>query len=206
MQPTPVLGKPELFDPRRQTKYGRPLWNLGMVGAGEWAKIPEAARQLVTQQKLGFVASICRDGSPNVSPKGTVSIWDGDHLIFADLDSPGTVANLRRDPRVEVNVVDPILRKGWRFKGTAEVLDSGPRFDRGVRFFEKAKLMDAPRRVRSIILIRVRQVAPLVSPAYSTGLTEREVLDKSWHRYKEIYESRSREERDRPRPDDGSSA
>ena len=170
-----------------------------MVGPVGSPKIPEAARQLVEQQKLGFVASVCQDGSPNVSPKGTVSVWDEDHLIFADLDSPGTVANLGRDPRVEVNVVDPILRKGWRFKGLAEVLHQGPRFDQGVRFFEKAKLMDAPRRIRSIVFVRVQRVAPLISPAYSTGLTEREVLAKSWHRYKEIYEPHSSSDTDRPR-------
>jgi len=150
--------------------------------------IPLAARQLVDQQRLGFVATICKDGSPNLSPKGTVSVWDNDHLVFADLDSPGTVANLERDARVEVNVVDPVLRKGWRFKGRAEVLRGGPRFEQGLRFFERAKLRDAPKRIRSLVLVRVEKAAPLISPAYSTGRSEAEIRTEFWSRYKRLYE------------------
>jgi uncharacterized protein len=185
----------------RHTKYARSLTYVGLVGVIGSSKIPKAARQLVEQQKLGFVASVCQDGSPNVSPKGTVSIWDENHMVFADLDSPGTVANLLRDPRVEVNVVDPLLRKGWRFKGVAEVLRTGPRFDQGVRFFDKANILDAPRRIRSIVIIQVQRVAPLISPAYSTGLTESEILDRSWKRCKRIYEARSGKQTDEPRRD-----
>ena len=39
--------------------------------------------------------------------------------MFADLASPGTIEDLATNPHVEINVVDPILRKGYRFKGTA---------------------------------------------------------------------------------------
>lgn len=165
-----------------------------MIEMGDLAEtptIPLAARQLVDQQRLGFVATICKDGSPNLSPKGTVSVWDSDHLVFADLDSPGTVANLERDARVEVNVVDPVLRKGWRFKGRAEVLRGGPRFEQGLRFFERAKLRDAPKRIRSLVLVRVEKAAPLISPAYSTGRGEAEIRTEFWSRYKRIYEPRS---------------
>jgi uncharacterized protein len=77
----------------------------------------EDVQRFVREQRLGFVATVNPDGSPNVSPKGTVTIRDGDHLVFADIRSPGTVANLKRDPRVEINVVDMILRKGFRFRG-----------------------------------------------------------------------------------------
>jgi hypothetical protein len=62
--------------------------------------------RLVCQEGLGFVATVRPDGSPAVSPTGTLSGLDEDHLAFANLASPHTVANLRRDPRLEVNVVD----------------------------------------------------------------------------------------------------
>jgi predicted pyridoxine 5'-phosphate oxidase superfamily flavin-nucleotide-binding protein len=45
-------------------------------------------------QKLGFVATVCPDGTPNLSPKGTTTVWDDDHIIFADIHSPGTIKNL----------------------------------------------------------------------------------------------------------------
>src|SRR5437762_7820366 len=91
--------------------------------------LTEDMRRVVHEQRLGFVATVCPDGTPNLSPKGTTTVVDDDHLVFVDLRSPATVANLRANPAVEVNVVDPIVRKGYRFKGTAEVVVDGPRFD-----------------------------------------------------------------------------
>jgi predicted pyridoxine 5'-phosphate oxidase superfamily flavin-nucleotide-binding protein len=80
-------------------------------------------KRVVREQRLGFVATVCPDGTPN--------------LIFADIRSPGTVANLRRNPSVEVNVVDPILRKGYRFKGTAEILSEGALFEELFDFYRR---------------------------------------------------------------------
>ena len=37
------------------------------------AKLSEEMKTLVERQRLGFVATVCPDGTPNVSPKGTVS-------------------------------------------------------------------------------------------------------------------------------------
>ena len=69
---------------------------------------------LVERQRLGFVATVCPDGTPNLSPKGTTVVWNDDHLVSADIHSPGTVSNLRSNPAVEINVVDAIVRKGYR--------------------------------------------------------------------------------------------
>jgi predicted pyridoxine 5'-phosphate oxidase superfamily flavin-nucleotide-binding protein len=92
-------------------------------------------KRVVREQRLGFVATVCPDGTPNLSPKGTTAAWGDDHLVFADIRSPGTVANLRRNPAVEVNVVDAILRKGYRFKGTAEILSEGALFQELFDFY-----------------------------------------------------------------------
>src|SRR5262245_6827803 len=82
-------------------------------------------RRVIAEQRLGFFATVCPDGTPNVSPKGTIAVWDDDHLVFLDLASPQTVENLRSNPAIEVNVVDQVVRKGYRFKGTAERWPTG---------------------------------------------------------------------------------
>ena len=65
-------------------------------------------------------------------------MWDDDHLVFADIRSPGTVANtLQHNPAIEVNVVDPIVRKGYRFKGMGCVLHEGELFDQIVAFYRR---------------------------------------------------------------------
>jgi predicted pyridoxine 5'-phosphate oxidase superfamily flavin-nucleotide-binding protein len=137
-------------------------------------------KRVVEEQRLGFVATVCADGTPNLSPKGTTAVWDDDHLIFANIRSPGTVANLRRHPHVELNVVDPFLRKGYRFKGVASVLESGALHDKALAFYRaRGSRVDM---IREVILVRVHRAQPIDSPAYDLGLTEDEVR-RRWEQY-----------------------
>ena len=129
----------------------------------------------VVERELGFVATVRPDGSPNLSPKGTIAVWDDDQLVFADLRSPGTVENLRTNPRIEVNVVDQLARKGYRLEGTAIVHTEGREFERGVAFYEQRGLALARDRIRSIVVITVERATPVTSPAYDLGATEDEL-------------------------------
>src|SRR5437868_7059679 len=101
----------------------------------------------VVERELGFVATVSSDGTPNLSPKGTIAVWDEGHLVFADIRSPRTVENLRRNPSIEVNVVDQLIRKGFRFKGTATVHSGGEIFERGLRFYEARGTIKARDRI-----------------------------------------------------------
>lgn len=148
--------------------------------------LTEDAKRVVGEQRLGFVATVCPDGTPNLSPKGTTAVWDDDHLVFADLRSPQTIRNLRNNPAVEVNVVDPIRRKGYRFKGTGTVLTEGDRFEEIVRSFKVDREID-PSRVRAVVVIEVTQAHPLISPAYDSGATEEEITDDYKRRLVELY-------------------
>ena len=62
-------------------------------------------KRVVEEQRLGFVATVCPDGTPNLSPKGTTAVWDDDHLVFANIRSPGTLANLRQNANVEATSI-----------------------------------------------------------------------------------------------------
>ena len=134
-------------------------------------------KRVVDEQRLGFYATVSADGSPNLSPKGTTYVWDDDHLFFADIRSPHTVANIRRGSLVEVNVVDPLVRKGYRFKGPGEVHDPGTsRYAEGIERLREggSRLSD---RVKAIVVIEVREARVLVSPAYDDGtVTEEDVI------------------------------
>jgi predicted pyridoxine 5'-phosphate oxidase superfamily flavin-nucleotide-binding protein len=136
-------------------------------------------KRVVGEQRLGFVATVCPDGTPNLSPKGTTAVWDDDHLVFANVRSPGTLANLRANPSVEVNVVDPFVRKGYRFKGVAAVLESGPVYEAAIGFY-RARGVASP--IREVVLVRVESAHAIDSPAYDLGLTEAEVRAR-WERH-----------------------
>jgi uncharacterized protein len=158
---------------------------VGAAAPQQNAVLTEDMKRVVTEQRLGFVATVCPDGTPSLSPKGTTAVWDDEHLVFADIRSPGTVENLSVNPAVEVNVVDPIARKGYRFKGEATVLTQGALFEQILAFYQNraAPVQDAPSRIRSMVLVKVERALPLDSPAYDLGRTEEAVRAQWWSHY-----------------------
>jgi len=134
--------------------------------------------RIVEKQHLGFVATVCADGSPSLSPKGTFVVIDDETIAFGDIRSPGSIANLRQDPRVEVNFVDPIIRRGLRAKGTATIHEKGtasfsrlrPHFDRWGALAQ---------RISRIVVISIESAKPLSTPAYDDGVSEA-ALRENW--------------------------
>lgn len=136
-------------------------------------------QRVIGEQRLGYVASVCPDGTPNLSPKGTIAVWDSQHLVFAHLHSHQTVENVETtNSVVEINVVDPILRKGYRFKGTATVHRNGSVYEAGLRFYRERSGLD-PQRIKAIVVIDVSHATALTSPAYDDGTSEQVVEQRS---------------------------
>jgi len=141
-------------------------------------------RRVVEEQRLGFVATVRPDGTPNLSPKGTTAVWDDDHLVFANIRSPGTLANLRHNANVEVNVVDPFVRKGYRFRGVASVIEAGTLYDQAIAFYKKRGSRVSV--IREVVMVRVHSALPIDSPAYDLGLTEDEVRSRWEHHFQSL--------------------
>lgn len=151
------------------------------------AKLTSDMKRVITQQRLAFVATVCSDGTPNLSPKGTIAVWDDEHLVFADIRSPGTIANLKKNPTVEINVVDPFVRKGYRFKGTGEVITGGERFEEIMNFY-RGRWVDtakskAEARIRGFVLVKIAEALPLISPAYDDATSDEQSIRKNWISY-----------------------
>ena len=131
-------------------------------------------QRVVLEQRLGLAATVSPDGTPNLSPKGTTVLED-EHLLFADIASPQTARNLQTTPAIEINVVDPLVRKGYRFKGTATVHTEGEVLERALALYVSLGLSDYRDRIRGVVLVKVEQALPLTSPIYDLGFTEEEV-------------------------------
>ena len=146
--------------------------------------LTEDMKRIVREQKLGFYATVCPDGSPNLSPKGTTKVWDDDNLVFADLASPGTMANIKHNPSIEICLVDPFVRKGYRFKGIATILSEGPLFEKVLDSYKNSesgvqRLADT---IKRVVMVKVDRALPLVSPGYLPGITE-EQMRVQWEGY-----------------------
>jgi len=88
--------------------------------------------------KQGWVATASRDGTPNLSIKGSLRVLDDEHLLFADIFSLKTRKNLQENPKVAIMVYDAESRRGYACKGMAEQVDSGALFDQTVESIRTA--------------------------------------------------------------------
>jgi predicted pyridoxine 5'-phosphate oxidase superfamily flavin-nucleotide-binding protein len=94
----------------------------------DMAKLNDEAKQAIADI-LPLIGTCSRDGKPNVSAKRSLRVLDDDHLVFADLRSPRTIANLRENPQLTVTCLNHATRKGCRIWGRGEIFDAGELFD-----------------------------------------------------------------------------
>ena len=121
--------------------------------------LSEDHRSLIQEVGLCYVATATKDGAPNVSPKGSIAVYDDDHLIFADIMSPGTRKNLRENPRIAIFVCKPDRFQGYQFKGTAELSQDGEIYDMLAKAIKDRKLPVPP--PVNAVKIRVQEVRGL---------------------------------------------
>lgn len=145
--------------------------------------ITSKIKEFLDLQKLGYVATVSNDGSPNLSPKGTIIGWDENTIAFADIRSPDTMRNLRQNNSIEINVIDPLTRKGFLFKGTSRIIENGLLFDEIFTNYRK-KGVKSP--INAIVLVDVDFVQPVTSPLYDLGIKEDEIKSKWKSHFKNL--------------------
>ena len=133
---------------------------------------------------LGFVASVGADGRVNLSPKGTFVILDDETLIFSEIRSPNTVRNIKVNPEVEINFIDPFVRKGVRVRGMAQVIEKAES-EYGKLFPLFAGWGELTTLIRRIIKIKITQAKEISSPIYDIGATEQEMVDVWSEKYRQ---------------------
>ena len=141
--------------------------------------ISEEIKNFVNSQKLGYVATVSKDGTPNLSPKGTIIVMSESTLAFANIRSPQTIQNLQDNPSVEINVVDPFQRLGYRFKGDGKIINEGLEFDKILDYYINAGIKS---KINSVVVVDVRSMSEVTSPSYDLGATKDELVSK-WKKY-----------------------
>ena len=121
-------------------------------------------KSVITTQRLCFAATVTPDGKPNLSPKGTIRVYNEDTLFFCDLGSPNTRKNLEQNPYMEINVVDIISRRGYRFFGKAIVVTSSDVLKIAIGILKAEGEFNY--QVNAIVMLKVDKAAPLISPGY----------------------------------------
>jgi predicted pyridoxine 5'-phosphate oxidase superfamily flavin-nucleotide-binding protein len=157
--------------------------DIRVVAAKTASMLTSDMRAVIDAAHLCFAATVTPEGRPNVSPKGTIRVWDDARLFFLDIASPGTRANLTHSPWMEINVVDQLSRRGYRFYGRAELhaKDSNVYVEAMHRL---GGALPPTSSVEAVVLLTIERVSPLLSPAYWWGEDETS-LRRAWRARRE---------------------
>ena len=108
-----------------------------------------------------LVGTATKDGQPQISPKGSVMVFDDETLAYWERAKRSGLANLEENPKVVVYYSHPVKRIRWRFYGEASIHDSGPIREEVMSRTVQAELDRDPERLGVAVLIRVDQVGEL---------------------------------------------
>jgi general stress protein 26 len=131
-------------------------------------------QRLIRDHSAGMVATVNDSGAPSVSPKATFVIVDDETIAFGNIRSPGTLANLRQRPPVEVCFIDVLARKAVRVTGTAAIVAKSEADSDLAAAFEDIWAPYVPL-MSSFVTITVSAAELILSPAYDLDYTEDEL-------------------------------
>lgn len=131
-------------------------------------------KQLITDHRVGMVATIDDAGNPAVSPKATFFIIDDRTIAYGDIRSPGTRRNIAKRPAVEVNFIDVVYRKAVRVTGAATFIAKSAAAPALLEAFA-AGWPDLVARVSGFVRVDISAARLIVSPAYDRGATAEEL-------------------------------
>jgi predicted pyridoxine 5'-phosphate oxidase superfamily flavin-nucleotide-binding protein len=145
------------------------------------SKVTEWMKEVVDNNSIGFYATVDEHGAPCVSPKGTSVVLDDDTIAFGNIRSPNTVANIMANPKIEVNFVDVLTRRGFRARGNAYYVDrSSSEFDSLISSFQKWDMLT--KRFKGIVVLKIVKATEIESPVYDIGANEGE-LKEQWKQH-----------------------
>jgi predicted pyridoxine 5'-phosphate oxidase superfamily flavin-nucleotide-binding protein len=111
------------------------------------------------------VATASKEGEPQLSPRGSIAVYDDETLSFWEYSFKKTYQNVRENPKVAIyyrNVARakeiPYRAAAFRFYGTARIYESGPERDRAWELTVPSEKEQDPEKKGVCVLIRVDRI------------------------------------------------
>lgn len=106
-----------------------------------------------------LVATTTSDGKPDLAIRGSVYVFDKEHLAFWERSLGESLANLRENPGVAIFYRNPATRASFRFYGTATLHEAGdPKRDEIMSRVIERELNADPERKGYGVMIQVDRV------------------------------------------------
>lgn len=107
------------------------------------------------------VGTASKDGYPQISPKGSVMVYDSETLAYWERARRSALENVGENPHVVVYYSNSGKRIRWRFHGDATVYEDGPVRDAVMARTVQAELDRDPERLGVAVLVRVDKITEL---------------------------------------------
>lgn len=163
-----------------------------MAAGTETARPTQMNRPVLTQEILRsidasilcWLATIDADGAPSVSPKEIFTAYGDSSVLIADIASPGSVRNIRANPRVCVSFVNVFSQKGFKLYGNANILDAQGK-DHEEKLEAVSRLAGSRFRINHVIDVAVSSTAPIIAPSYFLypETSEKDMIEQAMSTY-----------------------
>ncbi|SBS32283.1 Pyridoxamine 5'-phosphate oxidase [Marinomonas aquimarina] len=115
---------------------------------------------------LCWLATVSADATPNVSPKEIYTFINNDLLLIANIASPESERNILINPKVCVSFIEIFEQRGFKVKGTAQVITSED--NNWLEYLSALKVLAGESfPIKNIFAIQVESSAKVMAPSYS---------------------------------------
>jgi predicted pyridoxine 5'-phosphate oxidase superfamily flavin-nucleotide-binding protein len=108
-----------------------------------------------------LVGTASKDGWPQISPKGSVMVYDQETLAYWERSKRSAMDNLAENPKVVIYYNNSATRTRWRFYGTATIHETGTIRDDVMSKTIQAELDRDPERTGVAVLVKIDKVGEL---------------------------------------------
>ena len=122
------------------------------------SEMAEAVNSALAEGNTCLVGTASFTGMPDIAFKGSVMVFDGDHLAFWERSKGQTLSNLEGNPQVCILYRSRERGVAWRFFGVAELHPDGDLRRQIMERTIEAELNRDPERTGIGVLIRVDKV------------------------------------------------
>ncbi|GKS82167.1 pyridoxine 5'-phosphate oxidase [Ligilactobacillus pabuli] len=84
------------------------------------AKLTAEMKELFASE-FPFLATADKEGNPKIGPKGSLKVYDDEHLGYVEWTGKEAFANLKATGKAAVAVASKPKNAGFRFEGTAHI-------------------------------------------------------------------------------------
>ncbi len=143
-------------------------------------ELKKEVKACIEKSVLCWLATSSLKNVPNVSPKEIFTFYGNTAIIVANIASPQTVQNIKKNEHVCISFIDILVQKGFQIEGNAEIINGSH-----AEFPAMEKLLirmtDGKFPFSTITKITIKQVKPIIAPKYLLypETTEKEQIESA---------------------------